>query len=160
MASINAHVVRQSNSQSDSKTQPVMEIKFVQSVHNHSDALVFTSHTLQNVGCMPCSFKGGGNNMKQPSRQSLIVHTVTNLSKGQWLTLAVTKTATCTSSKSKERKLGPPNKSNVTMICSTCLSTHHRQCHHRHWQCHHHPTPLKSHPKVSEPSPPRTAKAK
>ena len=49
--------------------KPSQSWKFVQSVHNHPDALVFTSHTLQNVGCMPCSFKGQGNNMRgiQPS---------------------------------------------------------------------------------------------
>jgi hypothetical protein len=58
VASINADVIPQSNSQSDSKT---WSWKCFQSMQNPFDAPVITSHTLQNVGCMPWSFKGGKN---------------------------------------------------------------------------------------------------
>jgi hypothetical protein len=66
VASINAHVVPPSNSQSVSES---WSWKPVQSVQSPSDALVITSNTLQNVGCMPWSFEGGKNNNNQSSQQ-------------------------------------------------------------------------------------------
>jgi hypothetical protein len=64
--SSNAHVIPQGNSQSVSET---WSWKPVQSVQNPSNALVVTSNTLQNVGCMLWSFKGGNKNNNQLPRQ-------------------------------------------------------------------------------------------
>jgi hypothetical protein len=62
----NAHVIPQSNSESGSET---WSWKPVQSVQNLSNALVVTSNTLQNVGCMLWSSKGGNKNNNQLPRQ-------------------------------------------------------------------------------------------